>query len=148
MLRVATALIVLFSLASAPLATAVCMGCCNQSVEHRLSLCPDKAHAQLGPHVHHMNNVHMVTQESEASIVTQECDRQLPEGRLRCHTSACLEARPVQASVVSLHQQPMPLHILVSAMCISLSIAARRRPPDAFRTQISSSPSASVPLRI
>jgi hypothetical protein len=150
MLRVATALIVLFSLASAPLVSAVCRDCCNRSVVQPIPLCHDKAHAHLGPHVHHMNHVHMVSDDSDAKITIEQCDHQFRDSRLSCHAAACLSARPVQASVVSAasHEQKIPLHLVASGICSSLPVGTPRRPRDAFRTRISSSPSASVPLRI
>jgi len=150
MLRVATALIVLSSLLSAPLASAVCMDCCSRTVEHQLSLCHDKAHAHLGPHVDHMNHVHMVTQDSGASAVIQQCDHQLQAGRLSCHRAACLSARPVQTSVpsASAHELQISSHLLASTIGSSHTTASPRRPPDICRNATDRFPSASAPLRI
>jgi hypothetical protein len=149
-MRAATVLIVMFSMLSAPLASAVCRDCCNRSVEHQLPICHDKAHAHLGPHVHHMNHVHMVTDDSDARSVTQDCDHQFHDSRLSCHTAACLSAKPLQTPVVSApsNQQQIPSHLLATAICSSLTISRQLRPPGECRLTISSSQSASVPLRI
>jgi hypothetical protein len=153
MLRVATALIALSSFFSAPLASAVCMDCCNRSVEHQLPLCHDNTHTHLGPHVHHVNHVnhvHMIRQEMEASIVIQQCDHQLQDSRLSCHSAACLSARPVQASVASTpgHELQIPSPLLGSIIGSSLQMATPERPPDICRTAIAPPASASAPLRI
>jgi hypothetical protein len=150
MMRAATVLMVLLSMVSAPFASAVCRDCCDRSVEHQLPRCHDKAHAHLGPHVHHMNHVRMVGDDSDSTIAIQRCDHQFRDGRLSCHTRACLSARPVQSSVVSAlsHQQPIPSHLPASLICSSVTRGGPPRPPDAFRTNISSSIPASVTLRI
>jgi hypothetical protein len=151
MLRVATVLILLFSLPSALLASVVvCRDCCNRSVEHQLPLCRDKTHAHLGLHVHHMNHVRTFTQDSEASIVIQECGHQLHDIRLSCHGAACLSVRSVQASISSApaREQQIPSQLLASAIDSPHAMAAARRPQDICRTAIGPSPAASAPLRI
>lgn len=153
MTRVATALIVLSSLLSAPLASAVCMDCCSRPVEHQLSLCHDKAHAHLGPHVDHvdhMNHVHMVTQDPDARAVIQLCDHQLQVSRLSCHSGACLSARPVQtfAASASAHELQISSHLLASTIGSSHATPTPGGPPDICRTAIDRFPSASAPLRI
>jgi hypothetical protein len=150
MLRVANAFIVLCSLPWVPLASAVCRDCCNRSVEHQLPLCHDKTHAHLGPHVHHMNRVDVVTQDSEASIVIRQCDHQSRVSRLSCHSVACLSTRPVHASITSAatRQLQIPSQLLASTIGISHAMAAPGRPPDICRTAVGPSPAASAPLRI
>lgn len=150
MMRAATALIALLSTLSPALASAVCTDCCNRSVEHQLPLCHDKTHAHLGPHVHHMNHVHMVTQDSHTSAVIQECVHPLPDGRLSCLSAACLSARPVHASVLSApaRELQIPSQLLARTIGSSLAMAAPGRPPDICRTAIDPSPAASAPLRI
>jgi hypothetical protein len=147
MMRALTVLIVLFSMLSGPVASAVCMDCCNRSVEHRLPLCHDKGHAHLGRHAHHINHVHMVTRDSEASIVIDQCDQQFQDSRVNCRNSVCLSARQVQALVA-----PAPAHVLqVSSQLLSSSIsnshvmAASGHPPG---TASVPSLAASAPLRI
>jgi hypothetical protein len=150
MMRAATALIAFFSVLSAPLASAVCTDCCNRSVEHQLPLCHDKAHTQLGPHVHHMNHVHMVTQDSDASAVIQQCAHRLLESRLSCQGSTCVSAGPVHAFVAfppAPQLQILP-HLLATPTCGSLLISSPGRPPDICRMAMDSSPFASPPLRI
>jgi hypothetical protein len=150
MLRVATALILLFSLPGAPLASAVCRDCCNRSVEHQPSICHDKAHTHLGPHVHHMSHVHIVTQDSEASIVIQQCDHQSHVSRLSCHSVACLSTRPAHASITSApaRELQIPFRLLASTIGSSHAMAAPGSPPDNCRTAVDPSPAASAPLRI
>ena len=150
MMRAATALIMLFSVLSAPIASAVCGECCNRSVEHQLPLYHDKAHAPLGPHVHHMNHVPMVMQDSDAHSVVRHCEHQIEGRRLSCHTPACFGARPVQPSAASVpaHQLRVRPHLIASTISCSGAISGRLRPPGVCRIEISSAPSASVPLRI
>ena len=149
MIRATTALIVVFSVLSAP-ASAVCNECCNRSVEHRLPLCHDQAHTQLGPHVHHMNHVHMVTQDSNANVVIQHCDHQLQDSHLSCYSAACVSAKPVQASIASApaHQLQISSHLFATTIFSSLTIPRTLLPPGGCRLAISSSQSASAPLRI
>ena len=150
MIRAATALIVLFSVLSAPVASAVCSECCNRSVKHRLPLCPDKAHAHLGPHLHHMNHVHMVTQDSDANVVVQHCEHQLQDSHLSCHNAACESAKLVQASVASApaHQLQISSHLIATTIFSALTISGSVRPPGACRIAISSFESAAAPRRI
>lgn len=67
-------------------------------------------------HVHHMNHMHMVTQDSDARVVIQECDHQLQRS-VSCQTAACVNATPVQTSVVPApsNQQQISSRLLASA---------------------------------
>lgn len=149
-MRAATALIGLFSILSAPFVSMVCRDCCNRSVAHQLTLCHDKAHANLGSLVHHMHHVHMVTQDSDASAVIKQCSHQLHDSRLSCQTAVCVSAKPVQASVapVAGHLLKIPRHLPATTICSSLPAADSDHSPDVCRIEIDSSLSASVPLRI
>lgn len=150
MMRAATVLIVLFSILSAPVASAVCSDCCGRFVEHRLPVCHDKAHAHLGPHAHHMNHMHMVTQDSDAYVVLQQCAYQLQDGRLRCHHATCLSANPVQLAgdSVPANQLAVSSHLIATTISSSLTMSGGLHPPGACPIAISSSHSASAPLRI
>jgi hypothetical protein len=150
MMRAATVLILMFSTLAAPVASAVCTDCCHGSVQHRHPLSHNQARAHPASHLHHMSHEHMVVADLESRVVTRPCDHQFREDRLRCHNAACLSARPVQTSAFSApsNQQQIPAQLLASAICSSLPTAAPGRPPDGFRTNISSSPSAFVSLRI
>ena len=68
MVRVPTALLVLFSIVGTPLASMGCMARCDFSLMHQHSLCREKAHDYMGPHVHHMNHVHMLNQDTEPAL--------------------------------------------------------------------------------
>jgi hypothetical protein len=147
-MRAATALIVLFSVLSAPIASAVCRDCCNQSVENQLPLCHDKAHAHLGPHVHQLNHVHMVMQDSEASVALTQCNQL--QDHLSCRSAACRSAKPMQAFAASVpaRQRQIPSHPIATTLSSSFIIAGPLRPPGVCRIAISSYYSASAPLRI
>lgn len=149
-MRAAIAFVVLFSVLSAPIASAMCRDCCNRSVDNRVPLCHDKAHAHLGPHVHHVNHEHMVTQDSDANISVQRCEQQFEARRLSCHSNACLSAKPVQAFVaaVSQYQLEFSPSLLAATLCGSPTISVPLRPFDFCRIASSSSQSASVPLRV
>ena len=150
MMRTATTLIMVFSYLSTPIASAVCMDCCNRSVEHRLPLCHDKVHAHVGPHLHHMNHVHLVTQESDANAVLQQCGHQLKDSLLSCHAAPCLSAKPVHAAVISAlsDQRQTPSQLLATSIQSSVPIAQAHPPFGVCRIRISASPFASVSLRI
>lgn len=150
MMRVTTALVLLFSLLSAPIASAVCRDCCDPSVEHQIPLCHDKAHAHLGPHMHHMNHVHMVSQDSDASVMVQQCDHQIQSRRLSCHSAPCLSAKPVPASVASIPANQLQIisQFPTVTICSSLPTARAHPPSGVYGIGISSSPFASAPLRI
>ena len=150
MMRAATVLIVLFSMLSVPIASAVCGDCCNRSIEHKLPLCHNKAHAHLGPHVDHMNHVHMVTQDSDASVAIQRCDHELRARGVNCHIAGCVSARPVQTSVVPApsNQQQIHSHLFASTVCSSLPVADPPRPSYVVRRNTSSSTSVALALRV
>jgi hypothetical protein len=150
MMRVAIALVVLFSVLSAPIASAMCRDCCNRSIDDRLPLCHDKAPAHLGPHVHHMNHhVHMVRQDPDATILFQQSEHQVKDGRLSCHSIACLSAKPVQAFVASVSQHQLQFSSWLFAATVGSSlISVRLRPPDSCQLASGSSQSGSVPLRV
>lgn len=150
MMQMATALITVLSVLSAPIASAICRQCCQHPLEHQLAFCHDKAHARLGPHVHHMDHVRMDTQESDADTVVQQCEHEWQNGRPRCQRTGCLSAKPVQVSVVSVsaHQLRVPSLLIATPICSSLTISGPLQPPGDCRIGIDSSPSASAPLRI
>jgi hypothetical protein len=147
-MRAATALIVLFSVLSSPIASAVGWDCCHRLVEHQLPLCPDQAHAHL--HVHRMNHVHMVMQDSEASVARIPRDNQLRDGHLSCGGAACPSAEPMQAFTASVLANPLqiPSHSIATMVSGFLTIAGPHRPPGECRIAVSSSHSAARPLRI
>lgn len=149
-MRTATALILLFSFLPVPIASAACRECCNRSFEdHRLTLCHDKAHTHLGPHVRHMNHVHMVTLDSD-SVALHQGDHQLQDGGLSCQSAVCLSTRPVPASVASApaNQRQNPAHLVETGPRRSRPCAAPSQPCGICQTAITGSPSASAPLRI
>ena len=149
-MRVTTALIALLSVLSAPTVSALCKNCCQRPLEHQLAVCHNQAHASLGPHMHHMNHVHMVTQESDANAVVQRCQHQLQDGRVSCQTAACLSARPIQTSAASADAVQLRLasQLIATTIVSSPAISGPLLPPAACRLAISSYQSASVPLRI
>jgi hypothetical protein len=146
MVRAATALIVLFSVLSAPIAPAVCIPCCNRPAPHELPLDHDKAPAQPGPHVHHMNHVHMVTQDPDGNVGVQKCDHQLQASRLSCRTTVCRSAEPVQASA-SVPTHPLQ-GLIATTMGGAVTISGSLSPPGACRITVPSFPTAAAPLRI
>jgi hypothetical protein len=150
MIRIATTFIVLLSVLSTPIASAICTECCQHPLDHQLALGHNKAHAPLGPHVHRMNHVHMVTQGSDANAAVQPCEHQLQDVGLGCHTGACLSAKPVPRSTASVpaHQRTVSLHSIATANSSFLTISGPVGPPGASRMAIRCSQSASVPLRI
>jgi hypothetical protein len=150
MIRVATTLAALLSILSTAIASAICTHCCQRQLEHQLTACQDKAHAHLGPDVHPMNHVHMVAQDSDASVVVQECDHQFQNRHLGCQTSACLTAKPVQASVASVpaNQPPITPQFLTVTLCGSVPTARAHPPCDVYGIAITRSLFVSAPLRI
>lgn len=147
MMRATTAIILLVTVLSAPLASAVCGDCCN--VEHPAPLCHNQEHAHLGPHAHHMNHQHMVTQELEASVVIQQCEHQVQNRRRSCHRAACLSAKPVPASIASVAANQLQIISRLPAVTISSSFpAVRAHSPSSIYEIETSSSSASTPLRI
>lgn len=150
MIRIATALITLLSVLSTPVASAMCSECCQRPVEHKVTLCHDHTHAQLGPHVHHLNHVHMIAQESDAKAAVQRCKHELQSHRQSCQSAACLSAKPVQVSAapVATDQLEPPSHLIVTAICASLTISNPLPPPRSLRKANDYSQSASAPLRI
>lgn len=150
MMRAATALIALMSILSAPVASAACGDCCNRLGEHQLPPCHDKAHAHLGPHTHHMNRLHMVTQDSDASVAIRPCDHRWRDSRSSCQRAACLSTKPFRGSVASIpaQQLQMFLHLLATTNDSSLPNARAHPAVGVRRIEISSSPSASVTLRV
>ena len=150
MVRIATAFIALLSVLSTPIASAICTGCCQRSLEHQVTACHDKAHAHLGPHVHHMNHVHMVAQDSDAGVVVQQSDHQFQDRGLRCQRAACLSAKPVQASVASVpaNQLQITAQLLTVTTCSSPPTARADPPSAVYGIGIRASPFDSAPLRI
>jgi hypothetical protein len=150
MIRIATAFIALLSVLSAPVASAICTECCQRPVQHQLALCHHKADAFPGPHVHHMNQVHRVAQESDTSAVIQPCEHRFEDAGLRCHSTACLSAKPVPRSAASVpaHLRTVSSHSIVTTISSFLTISGPLGPPGACRMAISSSQSAPVSLRI
>ena len=149
-MRAATALIALLSVLPGPIVSAICTECCQHSAEHQVTICQDKAHAPLGPHLHHMNHVHMITQGSDASVVVQQCEHQLQDGHRSCQSTRCLSGKPVQASVASVpaHRLQGSSLLVAAAICSCLTTSGPVRPPGAYRIALSSSQSAAAPLRI
>jgi len=149
MLRLVTALAALFSVLSAPLASAVCRSCCNQLVEHQATLCHDRAQAQLG-HGGHMHPVRMVIDDSQAGPVVDRCDPQRHDRRLSCQSAACVRAGRVPVSPASAvrHQLRISAHLLAATIRSSLPITSPARPPDMCRVAVESGPSQARPLRI
>ena len=150
MIRIAIAFIALLSVLSTPIASAICTDCCKRPLEHQVTACHDKAQAHLGPHVHHVNHVHMVAQDSDAGVVVQQGDHQFQNRRLDCQRAGCLSARPVQASVASvpanqLHITPQLLTVIT---CGSVPTTRAHPPSAVYGIEISSSPFDSAPLRI
>ncbi len=150
MMRIATSLIAMLSVLSAPIASAVCAECCQRPIEHHVTLCHNKAHAQPGPHMRHMNRMQMVTQESDSHAIIQPCDHQLLDRRLRCHIAACLWAGPIQTSIASVpaHHLPIASPLIATPICSALTIPGAVRPPGASGIASTSSQPASAPLRI
>ena len=149
-IRIATAFIALLSVLSTPIASAICTDCCQRLLEHHVTACHDKAHIHLGPHVHHMNHVHMVAQDSDGSVVVQQSDHQFQDRRLGCQRAACLSAKPVLASVASVpaNQLHITTQLLTVITCSSVPTARAHPPSGVYRIGISASPFDSTPLRI
>lgn len=151
MMRAATALIVLLSVLSAPVASAVCRDCCNQRAENQPTVCHDQAHARLSPHLHHFNQMHLVTEESNAGAVIPQWNHRLPDDRFGCDSAVCVSVKPIHAFVASAlsHQRHIPAHLLeMTTIRGSGASASPSRSPDEARIAIYSSPSRSAPLRI
>lgn len=155
MIRVATALIALLSVLSTPIASAMCTVCCQRPVEHKLTVCRDKAHVQLGSHVDHMNHAHGVTQElvaqeSDAKVSVRGCEHQWQSHHQSCQNAACLSAKLVPAPVASVltHQLQHPSHLIATAIGSTFAISNPPGPPGLCRITSDSSKFASAPLRI
>ena len=150
MIRIATAVIAVLSVLSTPIASAICTDCCPHLLEHQVTVCHDKAHAHLGPHIDHMNHVHMVTRDSDASVVIQQCDHQFQNRRLSCQSVACLSAKPVQASVASVPANQLPITSQLPTITIGSSLPpAQAHPPSGVHgKEISSHSLTPAPLRI
>ncbi len=148
-MRAATTLIALLSFLSAPIASAPCSDCCQRPLEHQLASCHHKAHAHLGPHVHHMNHVRMVTRASDGDAVVQPYTRQFQNRRLSCHSAPCLRAKTVHASVASIPASELdpPAHLTATPISGS-DVSDPLRPPRACLMAMISTQSASAPLRI
>jgi hypothetical protein len=149
-MRAAAALIVLFSLLSGSLASALCKNCCNPSVQPQLMLCHEKAPAHLSPPVHQMHQIRLLTQESESAIDIQACDYQLCDTRSSCDGVARLSSTPVR-EFVSCGPSPELRVTSPSAAIATYSsrpITRAYRLSGAGRVVTSSSASACTCLRI
>ena len=150
MTRIATAFIVLLSVLSTPIASAICTDCCQRPREHQVTACHDKDHAHIGAHVHHMNHLDRVAQDGDASVMVEPCDHPFQNRRLGCQSAACLSARPVQASVASVpaNQRPITSQLPTVTICTSLPTERADPPSGVSGTRIVPSPLDSAPLRI
>lgn len=155
MVRVATAVLAILLVFSAPIASAMCIDCCEQPLKQRTTkaVCHDNAQAHLAQanssHVHHM---HMAAQKSDA--VVQECDRQSLERPLSCQSDVCADAIPAKLTIASApaHELRISSRLAASATGNSLTITpvivTSSGPPHICQKGIDSFSSASAPLRI
>lgn len=149
MIRIATALVALLSIVAAPTASAVCSACCTRPISRQLTICHDKAHARLGPHMHHMDHVHVVAPDSDPSAVVRECDHQLLGSRLTCEGTHCASAAPAHTAFAASPPHPTQLPSCAPAIATSPHTIARpSRSPDICRIAINPALSPSAPLRI
>jgi len=95
MIRISTALLAMLSLLATPLVSIACTARCELFLMHQHPLCHEKAHEYMGPHVHHMNHVHMVSEEREPVVVSRiEQFSKVLAAPPCCPTSACARLAP------------------------------------------------------
>ena len=71
-MRIPTAVVALLAILATPFASMPCMARCALFLMHQPFVCHDKAHQSMGPHIHHMNHVHMVSEERETVVESEK----------------------------------------------------------------------------
>ena len=150
MLRVATALMALISVVSAPVVWSACNTRCDAPAMHQAAVCHVKAHARMGAHVHHMHAVDVGSGDSESAFQAPQDQQHLQFNFLSCHTAVCVSMRPTHVMRAEIVSQSVTLDRELSANVFYSS------PPDHCGSSSAmhscpanvSSPGSSSPLRI
>lgn len=153
MLRMATAVFALLSILAAPAASAACMARCDLVSALPAAMCHKKAHAQMGPHVDHMEHVHPMStsdQDSDRDMAVQPRGQHSHLIPLTCHSAVCtsvVPARPARA-VLSVQRLAVPAYLLRIAACNSSPPVCWGDKPDGCRTTDNFPLAPHLPLRI
>ena len=91
-MRISTAVLVLLSIVATPLASIECMTRCERFLVQRHPICHGTTQVSMGPHMHHMNDVHMVNQDREADAATVHEQPDYLAVSLGCRTKVCANA--------------------------------------------------------
>ena len=85
-----TAIVALLATLATPFASMPCMTRCALFLMHQHSVCHDRAHESMGPHIHHMNHLHMMSEETETVLESQkEQFSRMLSAAAGCPTKVC-----------------------------------------------------------
>jgi len=88
-MRVFATALALIAIVAVPVAPLACVTRCESFLMHQHSACTERAHASMGPHVHHLSHVHFVNQDEPSAVAAQHGDRAAYAGTLGCSAAGC-----------------------------------------------------------
>src|ERR1700746_1524838 len=150
MIRCSTALVLLLSLVAVPLTLTACVVWCESFATHQQPACREKAHAYLGPHVHHMHHVHMVDEEAEVDSTAHHEQPKHLVTSLGCSSGSCARmSEAVPSRIVARSSKIGVFSSLATVTVCSVPIISHPTSSDnAEETSLSDLCSSSLPLRI
>jgi hypothetical protein len=112
-------------------------------------LCHDKAHDYMGPHVHHMNDVHMVNQEEALALAAHDQPTHVV-ATLGCPNGICADMSPAVSRRMRIHFPKFGLssYIPVVTACVPPTFSWQGPPSTVVSFSDTGPASISAPLRI
>lgn len=153
MMRMAIAMLALISMVTGPAASAACLAGCAVASEHRSVMCHEKAHAQLGPHIHQAGHIHQMfvsDRDLNTNVATHPDHQHQCVNSSMCDTFVCradVKARPMRA-VLCLEHRVVLSRLPVSALSHAF-LPDNASDGHNFDPKVTASPLIpSVPLRV
>lgn len=119
-----TAIVALLATLATPFASMPCMTRCGLFLMLQHSVCHDKAHQSMGPHVHPVNHVHMMSEETETVLETEkEQFSRMLSAPVGCPTKACASVAAAVPARRAVHSSKL------EASSYKTSVTVQASPP-------------------